>query len=263
MNTFGHFLLTRFNAPLKSGEPSSPSAKPQGLDAAWLARRFDLFERICLASLQRQTEGAFQWLVFLDWGMPVSFKERMAALTVRHEFLHPVYCSQFDEETVLAEIRRRETAGRSRITTRLDVASALHPRMVERIRELARLHSAGMDLQKGFWIRFPVGCTEKNGDFYIRRDPLNSFSSFMSAAECSQTALGADASSPVVDKVIRPMWCQVIHDDTDTLIPNGVYWPWGGCSEFAPVVTNGFCRGFFWQCIEVARSAARYGLRRG
>lgn len=263
MNTFGHFLLTRFNAPLKSGEPSSPSAKPQGLDAAWLARRFDLFERICLASLQRQVEGAFQWLVFLDWATPVSFKERMAALTVRHEFLHPVYCSQFDEETVLAEIRRRETAGRSRITTRLDVASALHPRMVERIQELARLHSAGMDLQKGFWIRFPVGCTEKNGDFYVRRDPQNSFSSFMSAPECERTVLGEDASSPVVDKVIRPMWCQVIHDDTDTRIPNGVYWPWGGCSEFAPVVTNGFCRGFFWQCIEVARSAARYGLRRG
>ncbi len=263
MNSFSHFLLTRFNAPLKSGTPSEPSAKPLGLDAAWLARRFDLFERICLASLQRQTEGAFQWLVFLDWGTPVSFKERMAALTVRHEFLHPVYCSQFDEEIVLAEIRRRETPGLSRVTTSLDFAAALHPNMIERIQELARLHSPTMDLQKGFFIRFPIGCTEKNGDFYIRREPQNPFSSFMSSPECDRTVLGADASSPVVDKVIRPMWCQVIHDDTDTRTPNGVYWPWGGCSEFAPVVTNGFCRGMLWQCVEVVRSAVRSGLRKG
>ena len=263
MNTFGHFLLTRFNAPLKLGAPSEPSAKPVGLDATWLARRFDLFERICLASLQRQTEGTFQWLVFMDWATPVSFKERMAALTVRHEFLHPVYCSQFDEETVLAEIRRREVPGLFRITTSLDVAAALHPCMIERIQELARQNQSALDLQKGFWIRFPIGCTEKNGDFYIRRDLQNPFSSFISAAECLRTVLGTDDSSPVVDKVIRPMWCQVIHDDTDTGHPRGVYWPWGGCSEFAPVVTNGFCRGLFWQCIEVARSAARYGFRRG
>ena len=262
MNTFGHFLLTRFNAPQKSAAPAEPSGKPLGLDATWLARRFDLFERICLASLQRQVEGAFQWLVFLDWATPVSFKERMAALTVRHEFLHPVYCSQFDEETVLAEIRRRETEGRSRITTSLDVAAALHPRMVERIQELARLHASAMDLQKGFRIRFPVGCTEKNGDFYIRRDPANPFSSFMSAPECMQTVLGAEASVPAVEKAIRPMWCQVVHDDADTRTPNGIFWPWGGCSEFAPVVTNGFCRGMLWQCVEVVRSATRYGLSR-
>ena len=262
MNTFGHFLLTRFNAPQKSAAPAEPSGKPLGLDATWLARRFDLFERICLASLQRQVEGAFQWLVFLDWATPVSFKERMAALTVRHEFLHPVYCSQFDEETVLAEIRRRETEGRSRITTSLDVAAALHPRMVERIQELARLHASAMDLQKGFRIRFPVGCTEKNGDFYIRRDPANPFSSFMSAPECMQTVLGAEASVPAVEKAIRPMWCQVVHDDADTRTPNGIYWPWGGCSGFAPVVTNGFCRGMLWQCVEVVRSATRSGLSR-
>ena len=38
MNTFGHFLLTRFNAPQKSAAPAEPSGKPLGLDAPWLAR---------------------------------------------------------------------------------------------------------------------------------------------------------------------------------------------------------------------------------
>ena len=81
MNTFEHFVLTRFNVPLKLEVPAGQNPGPnRRLDAGWLTRRFDLFERVCLPSLQRQTQGAFQWLVFLDWATPVSFKERIAAL---------------------------------------------------------------------------------------------------------------------------------------------------------------------------------------
>ena len=109
MNSFGHFLLTRFNVLLPNGSTSEPTAlKNPGVDGGWLGRRFDLFEHVCLPSVARQTEGAFQWLVFMDWATPLAFKERMAALTVRHEFLRPVYCSQFNEAVVMTEIRRRE-----------------------------------------------------------------------------------------------------------------------------------------------------------
>ena len=96
MNTFEHFILTRFNIPLKVDPPPGQPPKHMGVDEGWLARRFDLFERVCLSSVQRQTEGAFQWLVFMYWATPLVFKERIVALTVRHEFLRPVYCSQFD-----------------------------------------------------------------------------------------------------------------------------------------------------------------------
>ena len=258
MNSFEHFLLTRFNAPVKSGSPA-PFA---GADEKGLARRFDLFERVCLASVQRQTEGNFRWLVFMDWATPVPFKERMAALTVRHEFLRPVYCSAFDEEVALAEIRRLEAPGRLRITTRLDSAAAIHPRLVEKIRKLADLHAPSMDLTRGFAIGFPIGCAERNGDFYVRREEGNPFMSFVSAPECARTAL-AEGTSPVrVREHARPMWCQVISGEGAGSTPNGVYWPWGGNSEFAPGVTNGFCRGVLWQCAEVVSSAARYLLRR-
>jgi hypothetical protein len=267
MSTFEHFILTRFNVPMKSELPPDQQPKPLGLDAGWLARRFDLFEHVCLPSVQRQTEGDFQWLVFLDWATPVSFKERMAALTVRYEFLRPVYCSQFDEEIALAEIRRREAPGSVRITTRLDNDDAIHPRLVEKIQKLANSHAASMDMQRGFFISFPVGCAERKGDFYIRREKNNLFVSFVSAPECARTVLGVDPRTiaevaPVVFEQARPMWCQVFHDENVDAHLRGIYWPWGGSSEFAPGVTNGFCRGLLWQCAEVVRSAMLYLLNR-
>ena len=263
MNPFEHFILTRFNVPLKLETPAGAGAAPhRGLDVGWLTRRFDLFERVCLPSLQRQTEGAFQWLVFLDWATPVSFKERIAALTVRHEFLRPVFCSAFDEEFALAEIRRREEPGKIRITTRLDNDDALHPRLVALVQETARLQLPLQDVRRGFYVSFPIGCCERKGDFYVRREIDNAFQSFVSAPECDRTVMAADKAAPSVLKYARPLWCQVVHEDNVTVALEGVYWPWGGSSEFAPGITNGFCRDPLWQCAEVARSAAKYFLKR-
>lgn len=262
MSTFEHFILTRFNVPLKFDLPPGQQPKQMGVDPGWLARRFDLFERICLSSVRRQTEGAFRWLVFMDWATPVAFKERMAALTVRHEFLRPVYCSQFDEELALAEIRRRETPGKIRITTCLDSHDAIHPRMMERVQALARAHVGSMDLNRGFFINLPIGCAERKGDFYVRRELDNAFQSFVSSLDCAQTVMNAEKTLPAVSKNVRPMWCQVIHDDDASVSLRGVYWPWGGSSEFAPVITNGFCRSPFWQFAEIVRSATKCFLKR-
>ena len=76
MDSFAHFILTRFNVPLRFDKPLGDQPKHMGIDEGWLGRRFDLFERVCLGSVQRQTEGGFQWLVFMDWATPLPFKER-------------------------------------------------------------------------------------------------------------------------------------------------------------------------------------------
>ena len=114
VNSFGHFILTRFNVPLKFDLPPGRQPERPGLDPAWLARRFDLFERVCLASVARQTERDFQWLVFLDEATPAAYRDRLAARAAVHPFLQPVYCDRFEEATVLPEIRRREMPGRLR-----------------------------------------------------------------------------------------------------------------------------------------------------
>ncbi len=267
MNSVEHFILTRFNVPLKFDLPPGEQAPHMGVDEKWLTRRFELFERVCLASVARQTEQHFNWLVFMDWATPVVFKERMAALTVHYTFLQPIYCSQFDESLVLEEIHRREGPETVRITTRLDNDDAIHPRLIEQVQQLAQVNLSSQDLATGFFISFPIGCSEQHADFYIQRYRHNPFTSFVSSQESVTHVLSSDHRyiadvAPVVFEYCRPMWCQVIHGENVANELRGIYWPWGGSSEFAPGITNGFRRSMFWQVAEVFRSSFRYLLHR-
>ena len=254
MNPFAHFVITRFNAPLKA-----VGAAPAEMD---LAQAFDLFERVCLASMDRQTEGAVQWLVFMDWATPVAFKERMAALAVHYDFLRPIYTTAFLESSVREEILRRELPRSIRITTVLDPDVAFHPRLIEQVQEEARQRMGRQDLQKGFLIRFPIGCRESSGDFYLLREPGNPLTSFVSVPECPRTVLSFDpravpADLPVLDLTRRPLWCRFRRPDWPDTHGPGLYWPWGGDSEFAPFVPAGIRHGFWGTCAEVARGLAR------
>lgn len=267
VNSFGHFILTRFNVPLQFDLPPGQQPRHMGIDPGWLARRFELFERVCLASVARQTERDFQWLVFLDEATPAAFRDRLAALAAAHPGLQPVYCDRFEEETVLPEIRRRETPGRLRITTRLDNDDAIHPRLIERIRQLAHRHAPRQDLRRGFFISFPIGCCVRHGDFYLQRYRFNPFASYVSAPETARTVLGADHRyvadvAPVVFDWTRPMWCQVIHDENVANRLRGVYWPGGGRSVFGPPVAPVAHRSWTWKTSEFLRSIHAYACHR-
>lgn len=267
MNPFGHFILTRFNVPLRFDLPPGRQPAQPGLDPGWLARRFDLFEGVCLASVVRQTEPDFQWLVFLDEATPAAFRDRLAARAAAHRFLQPVYCRRFDEETVLPEIRRRESPGRLRITTRLDNDDAIHPRLVAQVRRMAERHAPRQDLQRGFFVSFPIGCCERDGNFYLQRYRFNPFTSFVSAPETERTVLGGDHRyvadvAPVVFEWARPMWCQTIHGENVANRLRGVYWPGGARSAFGPCFPPPANRSWIWKTAEFLRSAHAYAFHR-
>lgn len=267
MHPFAHFILTRFNVPLKFDLPPRRQLQHMGVNEGWLTRRFELFERICLFSVARQTEGDFHWLVFMDATTPTAYQDRMALLAAHHPFLRPIYCAEFTEETVLSEIRRREEPECIRITTRIDNDDAIHPRMIAQVRALTRKHLRHMDLHRGFFVSFPIGCCEHAGDFYLHRYRFNPFTSFVSSQDCAKTVLGIDHRyiaelAPVVFRFCRPMWCQVIHGENVSNALRGVYWPWGPSSAFAPIMATGRRRPLIWRCLEVARSANRYLFHR-
>ena len=267
VNSFGHFILTRFNVPLRFDLPPERQPAPRGLDPDWLARRFDLFERICLASVARQTEPDFQWLVFLDEATPAAFRDRLTAHTATRPFLQPVYCGRFDEETVLPEIRRRETPGRLRITTRLDNDDAIHPRLIERVRRLAERQAPRQDLRRGFYLSFPLGCCARGGDFYLQRYRFNPFASYVSAPETDRTVLGTDHRyvadvAPVIFDWSRPMWCQTIHGENVANRLRGVYWPGGARSAFGPLFPPPTSRSLIWKTAEFLRSVHAYAFHR-
>jgi hypothetical protein len=213
MNPFEHFILTRFNVPLKLEAPAGAEAAPhRGLDVGWLTRRFDLFERVCLPSLQRQTEGAFQWLVFLDWATPVSFKERIAAQTVRHAFLRRCFCSRVRRGIRLGEIRRREEPGKIRITNdaarqRRRLASA--PRRA-RAGNRAPPYAPTRTVRRGFYVIFPSVCERRAT---LASAEIDNAFQISVAAGVRPHRHGGRQSRADGAEIPRPAVVQVVHDD--------------------------------------------------
>jgi hypothetical protein len=261
MSPFDYFILTRFNLPLTAAVDAED--KHKGLDEEWLERRFELFERVCLPSVQYQTERAFHWLIFLDGRTPERFRQRMNELSLQNSFICPIYASWLTVSDVLEEIRKRETAGRPRITMRLDNDDAIHPRMIEKVINTARTRHLARYLKQGYFISFPIGCSESGGDLYIQRFRYNPFVSFVSAPTLDRTVWSWEhtriaESAPVVCRYTRPMWCQVIHGKNVSNSVKGVYWPFSHSGGLSIAGTHVTVRSRRWQIGETIRSARRY-----
>lgn len=258
-----HFILTRFNVR----EPWTGKSRLLGLDEGWLDRRFELFERVCLPSMARQTEKSFQWLIFLDEETPDRFVRRMDELNSEHEFLIPIYCQDRREEFVLNEMEKRKSRGNTRIMTRLDNDDAMHPRMIEETHSMARKQMKSQDLEQGFFISFPFGYSEHEGDYYLQLFRCNPFVSFVSSPDYEKTIFGWDHTkiaevAPVICKYTWPMWGQVIHGENVANTIRGLYWPWGKYSGLMEGDGGAVTRSFGWQCKEFWRSFKRYILRK-
>lgn len=131
------FINTRFNIVLKGNiERTDKAGSPTGtLD--WLAKRFDLFEQVCLPSVMAQTDTDFHWLVFFSDRTPEPFLTRIAELNQRFPQFIP--CFLKDGEM---QVRRYRTEVVKRlgpedshiITARIDNDDAFHRTYVERLR---------------------------------------------------------------------------------------------------------------------------------
>lgn len=259
---FNHFVFTRFNIRTQWKK----NIRYVGLDEEWLSKRFDLFEAVCLPLMARQTQKSFQWLIFLNEETPDKFVRRMSDWCAKYPFMVPIYMKVEDQEQILDEMNRRSVPGCLRIMTRLDNDDAVHPRMIESIQKMAKKYCGSNDLERGFFISFPIGYSENNGDYYLQRFRYNAFNSFVSVPEHNRIIYYwnhtkvADAA-PVYLSYTRPMWCQGIHDENVTNTIRGIYFPWGQRSVFA-AGRRISSHSFAWKCGELWRSFRSYVLRK-
>ena len=81
---FDHLLITRFS--YRGADGCSVEIDP--LDRRRLARRFDVFEAVCLPAVLAQHERRFSWVLIIDAALPPVFRERLERLTDSHPFIH-------------------------------------------------------------------------------------------------------------------------------------------------------------------------------
>lgn len=132
------FINTRFNMVMKGGaEHTDKNGMPTRTDA-WLARRFDLFERYCLPSLMAQTDQEFLWFVFFSHRTPQPFMDRIRGIQERFPPFVPCFLQDFEQQGARYRSEVEQRLGPEDafvITGRIDNDDAFHRTFVERLRK--------------------------------------------------------------------------------------------------------------------------------
>jgi hypothetical protein len=211
------FIATRFNVVYSEAHFSQDKSGNATRTEAWLERRFELFEQVCLPSLMAQSDPDFVWLIFLSDGTPRNYQARMEACRARLPQLVPIYCR--DGEYVVgrfqAEVRARLAKGTTHaITFRIDNDDAFHRDMVRNARMecsgqqdeiLNFLNGIQCELDRGV----AVQVSERSNPFIVRIERVLEPDRVRTVMDIMH--FQAEATGLVRDIRIGPMWLQSIH----------------------------------------------------
>jgi hypothetical protein len=206
---FRHALITRFNVRYRETAYKQLSAN-RGLNPAWLAERFDLFEKYCLPSVLAQTCKGFIWLIYFDSETPPEFVSRARRAVLGAEYIHLVFCEIYDHDLLKRDVANEcQSAPKWLLTTRLDNDDALRPDFVEQLRK--NLVFSGSEA-----LNFPNGIVYTGTKAYLHRDESNAFLSLLEPFEGFQTVLYVHHPEMSKLAAVRqiespPAWLQVIH----------------------------------------------------
>lgn len=205
---FNHVILTRFNIRFVE-DPAAPSI---GVDPAWLAERFDLFERYCLPSILAQSEQRFSWIIFFDSATPEPFAERARALAALRPGIFPVFCDRLPLPVVKQTIRDiLPEPPEWLLTTRFDNDDGLHVDFVASLQ-------ASQRFTRTEFLNCPAGIILQGERAYLQRHPSNAFislsepfSDFGTIFSINRHVYASD-THPVRQVDPSPKWLQVVHD---------------------------------------------------
>lgn len=234
MNSFEHFILTRFNLNVAYYPPEVR------LDPTWLHHRFELFDKFCYPSVQGQTTQDFKWLVFFDYHTPDEFKEKVSEYSSFRNFV-PIYIKAETEQyrrsmrdTVMSRLSDRTQYV---VTTRLDTDDALCVRFVE---TLYKIITDKANNQQQF-INFTSGYmwNVTTSKLYLANSPSNMFLTLVEPSQHLKTVYNvnhneASKFAPVEEIIAEPLWLEVIHGRNSVVHwTDGVRAPVKYLNEFA------------------------------
>lgn len=206
-----HVILTRFNLATPGREESIRN-RP-----GWLSRRFELFEKHCLPSIQSQKCKDFTWIIYFDKDTPPEFKERIAQLTEKFPFV-PFYTGLFPSDgwhnSVKEVLQSRAITPEWLLTTRLDNDDGLANDYTSRVKTAAK--QGGM---KPKALNFKYGCIVSGDKIYKITHESNAFfsllerydSDFITAPAIQHMQLAEHA--PVKQIEGSAGWLQIVHGE--------------------------------------------------
>jgi Putative rhamnosyl transferase len=192
--------------------PRPRRREPIRLDAGWLEKRFDLFERYCLPSAAAQAAGSFHWIVYFDSATPPRLRDRIERCRQTFPFVARFVTTPTSAfwPRSLAEAATTRTPWI--LTTRLDNDDALACDHVARLQAAVSRKSA----VRGSW-NFPRGFVLANGRLYALTHLANAFASWfepwddLTRTAISIAHLKMSRFGDIAQIDGPPAWLQVIH----------------------------------------------------
>jgi hypothetical protein len=209
---FDHVLLTRFSAVLRPGAPPA--------DPAWLRYRLGFFYDACYASVSRQRDADFDWLVLLDDRCPDDVRADVEDLA--QGVFTPLWSREPFRRGSFAEAVASRTDAPWLITTRIDSDDAMAVDLMASVQaQFAR--------QERLFVSFTRGVQVDRSGAVYRSDMLSG--PFLSLIERRTAAppatvyvakhARARTAGPVREVRAPVMWAQVVHDTNLSNIVNG------------------------------------------
>jgi putative rhamnosyltransferase len=210
---FTHYLITRFNVPVKNWDKDKAGKKV--LDQAWLDERILIFRKYCVPTITNQSQKNFTWLIYCDVNTPPEYLS--AVRQIIHEIPQATIrlVSEFDH--LMIDLRQilADDPTPYVITSRMDNDDGLGKEYMQRIQEafipqdktlLNFLHGIVYDVEK----QILTG---------IRNANLNHFTSLIETKSQDRdylTVLGFSHTRPPAHIVVKDLhspnaWLKIIH----------------------------------------------------
>lgn len=225
-----HVILTRFNL----ATPGRESALRNQPD--WLARRFTLFEEICLPSMAAQSSKNFHWIIYFDEHTPDSFRERIDTLRQTVPFT-PYFTDLFQADGWVRSLEEVIPARSARLlSTRLDNDDALARDYVERVQSEAERHAGSLPVS----LNFQNGFIRTDDSLYAIQHSRNAFFSRLCRWEPGMVVangiqhMDLERHGPVVQIDGPGAWLQVVHGQNVSNKVRGWRIPLSKCHDRFP-----------------------------
>ncbi|UCG35576.1 MAG: hypothetical protein JSW17_01900 [Candidatus Omnitrophota bacterium] len=183
MDTFNHFLITRFNVISSEGfDQKYPADRNIIYGSRYLQYRFDLFDKYCYPTVRAQSAKNFKWIVFFGFLTPEIFHKKIKEYAKWPNFI-PVYIDEFNIE-ILKKINNEYKTGNPQflITTRLDSDDGICNDYLQMVQDNFKEQSFQIiNFYWGYYLSHPIG------KLYLRGRVDSTFLSLIEKTDRAET----------------------------------------------------------------------------
>jgi len=211
---FQHFIITRFNLRRESWNTTRTNTVV--LTEEWMDNRLKLFENFCYASIEKQRNQNFEWLVFFDKQTDVKHKEIIKRLEGKFPNFKAIFIDGM--EVFLSEIKKEITARLCKpylITSRLDNDDALSDDYIDEVqKQFQQQNFLAIDYIDGFTLQ-----VEPEVKLGKRSHAHNPFISLIERVEDFQTVWSRERHGRwCKEKEVKSirnnrLWMSIIHSE--------------------------------------------------